>query len=294
MRKLKVKLKKIFKPLYRNILKVTPIKLVIQIENLRGYKRMLNLKQPQYFGEKIQWIKMYGNLEQYSDLVDKYVVREIIKDKIGEEYLIPLINVYDSPEDIDFDVLPDKFVLKVNHGSGYNIICNNKSDLDRYKTKKKLEKWLKEDYAEIKKEYQYKNVSRKIICEEFINDKNGQLLDYKFFCFNGKVEFIKVDIDRFEEYAVNVYDIDWNLLPVKVGDNPNSLKNINKPSNLDEMIEIANKLSEGFNFVRIDLYSVDNKIYFGEITLTSYGGLTPFYPLEKDLEFASMINLPLN
>lgn len=294
MKKFRDKFKKNFRQIYRNILKILPAKIVIQIETLRGYKKFVNLKNPKYFGEKIQWMKIYGNLEQYGDLVDKYKVREKIKKDIGEEYLIPLIGVYDSPDDIDFDLLPNKFVLKVNHGSGYNIICKDKSKLNIENTKMKLNKWLSEDYAEIKKEYQYKNIKRKIICEEFVNDENGQLLDYKFFCFNGKAEFIKVDIDRFDEHAVNIYDLDWNLLPMKVGDMPNSNRDIKKPDSLQEMIMIANKLATGFNFVRIDLYSIDNKVYFGEITLTSYGGLTPFYPLEKDLHYANKIHLKNN
>lgn len=288
---LKQEIKINFRQVYRNILKVTPVKIVVQIENLRKYKKLINLKKPKYFGEKIQWMKIYGNLEQYGNIVDKYKVREFIKDKIGEEYLIPLIGVYDSEDEIDFNNLPNKFVLKVNHGSGYNIICSDKSKLDVNDTKKKLKKWLKEDYAEIKKEYQYKNVKRKIVCESFINDKNGELLDYKFFCFNGKVEFIKVDIDRYDGHKVNIYDKKWNLLPMEEYGMPNSNKIIEKPNNLQKMIEIAEVLSKEFNFARIDLYYVDGTIYFGEVTLTPAGGVNPFKPLDMDLKYANMISL---
>ena len=288
---LKQEIKINFRQVYRNILKVTPVKIVVQIENLRKYKKLINLKKPKYFGEKIQWMKIYGNLEQYGNIVDKYKVREFIKDKIGEEYLIPLIGVYDSEDEIDFNNLPNKFVLKVNHGSGYNIICSDKSKLDVNDTKKKLKKWLKEDYAEIKKEYQYKNVKRKIVCESFINDKNGELLDYKFFCFNGKVEFIKVDIDRYDGHKVNIYDKKWNLLPMEEYGMPNSNKIIEKPNKLQKMIEIAEVLSKEFNFARIDLYYVDGTIYFGEVTLTPAGGVNPFKPLDMDLKYANMISL---
>lgn len=291
MSNLNEKIKINLRQVYRNILKVTPAKIVVQIENLRKYRKLIDLENPKYFGEKIQWMKLYGNLEQYGDIVDKYKVREFVKGIIGEEYLIPLIGVYDSEDEIDFDNLPNKFVLKVNHGSGYNIICSNKSKLDIDNTKKKLKKWLKEDYSEIKKEYQYKNVQRKIVCEEFINDKNGELLDYKFFCFNGKVEFIKVDVDRFDGHKVNFYDNKWTLLPMKEVDYPNSKRKIEKPDNLDIMVKIAEKLSKEFNFVRIDLYYVDGKIYFGEITLTPYGGVMPFNPIEMDLKYANMISL---
>ncbi len=279
------------KNVYRAIIKRLPTKTVLNIENLRGYKRLLKNNRIEYFGEKIQWIKMHGNLEKYRDLVDKYKVREYVEQSVGSKYLTEIIEVYDSTDEIDFDKLPNKFVLKLNTGSGYNIICNDKSKLNKNKTIKKLNKWLKEDYSKIKKEPQYRNIEKKIICEKYMEDKNGKLFDYKFFCFNGKVEFIEVDFDRFENHAMNFYDIDWNLMDLKKGKYPNYSGKFEKPKNLEEMIEVAEKISKKLPFARIDLYNVNEKIYFGEITLTPAGGLTPFSPIEKDKEYAKMIDL---
>lgn len=284
-------MKQILKSIYRSILKLLPIKIVIYIENIRAYKRIINLHNPVYFGEKIQWMKLFGNLESFEELVDKYKVRNYVSEKIGEEYLIKLLGVYDDSESIKFEELPEKFVLKVNHGSGYNIICSDKSKLNIRKTRKQLNKWLKEDYSQIKKEPQYKFVERKIICEEFINDSSGQLLDYKIFCFNGKAEFIEVDFDRFGEHKMNFYDLDWNLMDLRKGKYSTSTNDLHKPNNLSKMIEIANTLSSDLPFARIDLYLVDEKIYFGEITLTPAGGVTGFDPLEKDLEYSKKIIL---
>lgn len=281
----------ILKKIYRAIIKRLPTKIVLNIENLRGYNRLLKKNRIEYFGEKIQWMKMHGNLEKYSNWVDKYKVREYVKNKVGEKYLINAISVFDSTDEINFDELPNKFVLKLNTGSGYNIICKEKEKINKEKTIKQLNKWLKEDYAKIKKEPQYKNIDKKIICEEYMESKDGSLFDYKLFCFNGKVEFIEVDFDRFENHAMNFYDRNWNLLDLKKGKYPNYSKELNKPTNLEKMIEIAEELSSELPFARIDLYDVDDKIYFGEITLTPAGGLTPFTPLSKDLEIAKMVDL---
>lgn len=280
-----------FKKIYRAIIKKLPTKIVLNIENMRGYKRLLKSNRIEYFGEKIQWIKLNGNLERYRDLVDKYKVRKFVKNTAGEKYLTEIIDVFNSTSEIDFDKLPEKFVLKLNTGSGYNIICSNKKELNKEKTIRQLNKWLKEDYTKIKKEPQYKNIDKKIICEKYMQDKKGNLFDYKFFCFNGKVEFIEVDFDRFENHAMNFYDLNWNLLKLRKGNYPNYTKEFEKPENLNEMIEVAEKLSKDLPFARIDLYDVDDKIYFGEITLTPAGGLTPFRPIEEDKKYAEMIDL---
>jgi len=291
MGRVKKKLKEILKQFYRNILKVLPTKMVLYIETFRGYHKILNLKKPKYFGEKIQWIKLYGNLEKYTNLVDKFEVRNHIESKIGKKYLTKIIAVYDKPEEINFDLLPEKFVLKLNTGSGYNIICSNKNEIDVQQVVKTLNKWLKEDYYKIKKENQYKNIKKKIMCEEFLEDKNGELLDYKFYCFNGKVELIEVDFDRFENHTMNFYDRNWNLLNLHKGNYKNYLGPVEKPKKIEEMISIAEKLSEELSLARIDLYYVDDKIYFGEITLTPAGGLTSWTPIQKDIELAAKIDL---
>lgn len=283
----------IVKSFYRGIIKKLPTKVVLNIENLRGYHRLLRKNRIEYFGEKIQWIKLHGNLEKYKNLVDKYKVREYVSERIGKKYLIDIISVYNQADEINFEELPEKFVLKLNTGSGYNVICRDKHKLDIKKTVRKLNKWMKQDYEKIKKEPQYKGIKKKIICEEYLENKKGNLLDYKFFCFNGKVEFIEVDFDRFENHAMNFYDLNWNLLDLKKGRYPNYSGKVDRPSNLSEMINVAEKLAIEIPFARIDLYDVNNKIYFGEITLTPAGGLTPFFPLNKDKEYAEMISLDL-
>lgn len=284
-------MKEIFRKIYYFILKMLPDKLVINIENFRTYKRFFNKEKPEYFGEKIQWLKLYGNLEKYNDYVDKYKVREYIKNTIGEEYLIPLLGAYDRVEEIDYKKLPNKFVMKLNHGSGYNIIVKSKEKENIFNINKKLDRWLKEDYYKIKKEYQYKDVIKKIVCEEFINDSKGQLLDYKFFCFDGKPEFVKVDFDRFENHKVNFYNNNWELINLQETGLKNNPNKFDKPQNFNEMLEIARKLSSKFQFVRVDLYNVDGKIYFGELTFTPASGRHSFTPLTKDKEIAERIKI---
>lgn len=284
-------MKEIFRRIYYFIIKMLPDKLVINIENFRTYKRFLNKQKPEYFGEKIQWLKLYGNLEKYNDYVDKYKVREFVKNTIGEKYLIPLLGVYDKIEEIDYGILPNQFVLKLNHGSGYNIIVKEKNKENITNINKKLNKWIKEDYYKIKKEYQYKNVIKKIVCEEYINDSKGELLDYKFFCFDGEPEFVKVDFDRFQNHKANFYDNNWKLLNLQETGFENNKNEVDKPKKFNEMLEIARKLSSEFKFVRVDLYNVDEKIYFGELTFTPASGKNSFTPLEKDKEIAERINL---
>lgn len=281
----------ILRKIYYCVLKLLPAKIVINIENLFTYGRFLSKDRLEYFGEKIQWLKLYGNLEKYTDFVDKYKVREYILNQIGDEFLIPLIGVYNSPDEIDYNKLPNSFVLKLNHGSGYNIIIKDKNKIDKKKLNIKLKKWLKEDYSKIKKEVQYKNIKRKIICEKFINDKNGKLLDYKFFCFDGKPEFIEVDFDRFSGHKMNFYDLNWNMLELKKGKCENYTDIYKKPYNFEKMCEIAKELCKEFQFVRVDLYNVDGKIYFGELTFTPASGRHPFKPLDKDKKIAERIKM---
>lgn len=290
---MKNRLKEQLKQIYRNILKHLPMKVVLNIENFRGYHKLVNFKKPKYFGEKIQYLKVYGNMEQYKKYVDKYAVRRFVEKTIGKEYLIPLIKYYENLNDIDYNYLPEQFAIKLNYGSGYNIIVDDKRELDISKTNKTLQKWLKQDYYKIKKEYQYKNIPKKILIEKYIVDKNGELNDYKFFCFNGKVKMFKVDFDRFTSHKCNYYDENCKFLNIHEGNYNNDKDAIVLPNNIKEMIDIAEKISMNFNFVRVDLYDVDGKIYFGELTFTPSGGLNPFKPLDIDLKIASWINLKL-
>lgn len=280
---------------YYAILKKLPTSAIAHIEFLRSYHRILDLKKPRYFGEKMQWIKIFADLDQYAKYADKYKVQTYVEETVGAKYLIGLIGAYDRAEEVPFSRLPERFVLKVNHGSGYNIICKDKSQLDIEQTKKQLNKWMTEDYAAIKGEEQYRKIERKIICEEYMEDDSGGLLDYKLFCFNGKVKMIEVCFGRFTDFKIDFYDTNWKRLPILSGNPRNGRKNsdkpIQRPACADTMVEIAEKLSEPFPFVRTDLYVVNGKTYFGELTFTCGSGSRPFYPLSMDEMIASWIDL---
>lgn len=266
-----------------------PTKLVLYIDYGRSYKKLLNLNNPQYYGEKIQWIKLNGNLERFGKFVDKYKVRKYIENQVGAQYLNKVYGVYKSPDEINFDKLPEKFVIKMTNGTGGNIICKDKSKLDIESTIKTLKKWQKEKFYKFTKEMQYKNVESKIMCEEYLEDETGSLRDYKLYCTNGKVHIIEVHTDRFTDHKENYYDLNWNDYGIIC--KRKKVDYIEKPSNLQEMLNIAEILSKDFLHVRVDLYLVEGKIYFGELTLTPANGTDPFYPLEKDIEIAKLIDL---
>lgn len=254
--------------------------------------RELNLENPKSFNEKIQWLKLYDNSPLKTKLADKYLVREWIKENLGEEYLIPLLGVYDSFDEIDFDKLPDKFVLKANHGCAWNIIVKDKQKFDKKKAKKKFDKWMKRNYAlKAGFEMQYKDIPPKIVAEAFIQDSKGELNDYKVLCFNGEPKFIWIDQGRFSNRTENIYDTKWNLQPFLLT-YENSKEEVPPPKNLETMIEFARKLSKDFALVRVDFYNVDGKIYFGEMTFTSASGVDVFKPAEYDLKLGEMLELP--
>lgn len=214
-----------------------------------------------------------------------------MKEKIGEEYLIPLLGVWDNFDDIDFDKLPNKFVLKANHGCGWNIIVKDKNNFNKSDAKGKFDEWMNTNYAfKFGLELHYKNIKPKIIAEKYIENDEG-LLDYKFLCFNGKVEYVWVDSGRFTAHRRDIFDLDWNLQPFIIN-HPNAEKTPKKPNKLKKMIELATKLSKDFAHVRVDFYEVDGQIYFGEMTFTSESGVGKFYPEEYDLKLGQMIKLP--
>lgn len=257
--------------------------------------RPLNLENPQLFSEKLQWLKLYDRNPLYTQLVDKYRVREYIAEKIGEEYLIPLLGVWDDPDDIDFDALPDQFVLKCNHNSGTGMcICRDKSKLDYKAVRKELKKGLREDFYLRHREWPYKDVPRKIICEQYVTDSplTDELTDYKFFCVNGNVDNVMVCLNRrsgtpqFHYYTKN-----WQWLyveeasPLDIG--------LQKPHQMERMFELAATLSEGFSFVRIDLYTVNENIYFGEMTFFPKGGFNDSICTEANKRFGKLVELPM-
>ena len=258
-------------------------------------KRKINLDYPERFNDKLQWLKLNDRRDEYTLMVDKHAVKEFISDIIGEKYIIPTLGVWDDPEKIDFDLLPNRFVLKCNHNSGLGMcICKDKSKLDIQKVKKELRKGLEQDYYLTGREWPYKNVSRKIIAEQYISDGTNSLTDYKVHNFNGVPKFILVCKDRFSESGLteDFFSPEWEHLSVKRPGVSQSLKPISEPDELKEILDISAKLSQNIPFLRADFYIVDHKIYFSELTFFPASGFDAFEPDEWDFTFGSWLQLP--
>lgn len=256
-------------------------------KNKVGYD--LNIKDPKSYNEKIQWMKLHYHDPLMTKCADKYCAREYIKEKIGEEYLIPLLGVWDNADDIDFDTLPKQFVLKVNWGSGQNIIVKDKSRLNIKKAKAKLHKWTQEQSNHYYPgfEWVYKNITPKIVCEQYLEQDNGALEDYRFFCFHGEPYCLFVDYMHVNR---NAYDMNWQKLDIEYG-RPSIDITTPKPDNFALMLELAKKLAGNFPHVRVDLYVLGKKVYVGELTFSSMGGLGPFTPRTADFELGQLIDL---
>ncbi len=269
----------------------------VQIKK-RWYGRMsyrLNLRAPKSYNEKLQWLKLYDRNPLYTTLVDKYAVKEYVANIIGEEYIIPTLGVWNKFDDIDFESLPNQFVLKCTHDSGGIVICKDKQALDLVKAKQRIETSLRTDYYVSGLEWPYKNVKHRIIAERYMEDKKtGELRDYKFFCFNGvpKWLFIATDRQNREEPYFDFFDMDFNHLPMQHG-HPNAPILPEKPMKFEEMKTLASKLSQNIPHVRVDFYEVDGYIFFGELTFFHHGGWTPFTPQKWDYIFGQEIKLPL-
>lgn len=250
----------------------------------------LDLKNPKTFNEKLQWLKLNDRKSEYTKLVDKYEVRNYIEKTIGKEYLIPLIGIWDKFDDIDFDKLPNKFVLKCTHDSGSVFICTNKSTFNIKEVKKKINKALKKNYFYVAREWPYKNVKPRIICEKFIEGKNTTPDDYKFLCFNGKVKLIEVHIDRFENHKQDFYDENWNKTSISQ-DGTTSTYIKEKPKQFEEMIKLSEKIAKNKYHVRVDWFISGEKIYFGEITFYDGAGFDAFDNLDDDYLIGSWIDI---
>lgn len=255
----------------------------------------LDLKNPKTFQAKINWLKLHDKKPEYVNLVDKLTVKAYVSNLIGSQHVIPTLGVWNCFDEIDFNNLPDKFVLKTNHGGGSNgvMIVSDKSSLDIAHARRKLNKAIRLDISKNFREWPYKDVSRKIFAEQYIEDNTREdLKDYKFFCFNGVPKFFKVDFNRFSKHQANYYDLNWNLLPFgEIGLMPDTNKIILPPPNFDKMIDFAKKLSVGLQFVRVDLYNVAGNILFGELTLYPASGLGPFAPDEWNYIVGDYLNL---
>lgn len=253
-----------------------------------------DLSNPKEFMEKTLWLKLYYYTVNYGDFVDKFEVRKYVERKIGKHYLNDLFGVYDAVNEIDFEELPNQFAIKGTHGSGYNIIVKDKNELNIGTTKKRLNKFLSEKYYYKFREAIYKKVKPRLIIEKYISEADSDaLIDYKFHCFHGKPEYVFVQKNKSEEISKCFYDMNWNkVLPEKfIPAFHNS--DFKKPENFDEMISIAEKLSEGFIFLRVDLYSIGNRIIFGELTFFSNGGLIRSSIERFNREFGDLIKLPV-
>lgn len=272
-----------------------PSKTYLKLKYKAFTGKKLNLKDPQTYNEKLQWLKLYNKNPIYTTMVDKYEAKKYVAERIGEEYIIPTLGVWDKFDDIDFGALPNQFVLKCTHDSGGLVIVKDKSTFNKEKAKKKIEKSLKTNFYLWGREWPYKNVKRRIIAERYMEDTETQeLRDYKFFCFDGEVKALFIATDRGkidEETKFDFYDEEFNHLPFLHG-HPNATKEIKKPINFEKMKELASKLAEGFPHVRVDLYEIDGKIYFGELTFFHHCGFVPFEPEEWDYKFGSWIKLP--
>jgi len=284
----------------RHLLDWLPDKQFLQLGFQARMGKKLNLENPQTFNEKLQWLKLHDRRPEYTMMADKYLVRNYIAEVLGEEYLIPLLGVWDDPDEIDFDALPDQFVLKCNHNSGRGMcICKDKSKLDIDKVKGELRKGLAQDYFLPGREWPYKDIPRKIICEQFMTDCSesqqnmAELKDYKFMCFNGSAKCSFVCSDRFapEGLHVTFFDRNWNVMSFE-RHYPYRKDGLPKPLNYDKMIIFSEKLAQNLPFVRVDFYESSGRLYFGEITFYPGSGFEEFTPEEWDYTLGSWLKLP--
>ncbi len=270
-----------------------PDKLYLKIVYPLHMGKPLNLRNPQSFTEKLNWLKVNQKNENYSKLVDKYEVKKFVADRLGgDEHVIRNLGIWNSFDEIDFNSLPSQFVLKTTNGGGNTsvVICKDKTKLNIDECREKLR--LKSGKIFIRsREYPYYSVKPRIIAEEFIRTEDDELSDYKIFCFNGEPKFLFVGTERQKkgtEVKFDFFDTDFNHLPIRNG-HENSSHHIPKPMNYEKMLEIASKLSAGFPHVRVDLYNVNGKIYFGEMTFFHFAGFVPFEPDEWDYKFGEFL-----
>lgn len=272
---------------------ILPDKLYLKFRFWCFMGKNLNLKNPQTFNEKLQWMKLYDRNPLYTLLVDKYRVKDWVAERIGREHIIPILGVHDKFDDIDFDKLPNQFVIKCSHNCGV-VVCKDKSKLDIVLARKVINRTMSQNYFYWSREWPYKNVPRKVIVEKYMVDESGyELKDYKFFCFNGEPKYFFIATDRSaHDTCFDFFDMDFKHLPIIQG-HPNAQKAITKPQKFEEMIQIVRILSRGLKQVRVDLYNVNGTIYFGEMTFFHFGGMMPFIPEKWDYEFGSHIHLDL-
>lgn len=266
----------------------------IRWEYFSGMRKFPNLKNPQTYNEKLQWLKLNDIHPEYAEIVDKHLAKEYVKRVLGnDEIIIPTLGVYDSFDEIDFSNLPNQFVLKTTHDSGGVVVCPDKDKFNKEGAHAKLERSLKNNYYFEHREYPYKYVKPRIIAEQFMVDESGtELKDYKFFVFNGKCKMLFVATDRsIGDVKFDFFDEKFNHLPFIQG-HPWAKKEIKKPAGFERMVRLAEELGKPFPHVRVDLYDINGKIYFGELTFFHFSGNVPFEPVEWDYRIGEWLNLP--
>lgn len=255
--------------------------------------KRLNLKNPQTFNEKLQWLKLYNRKPEYTMMVDKYEAKKHIASLIGEEYVLPTLAVWERFEDIDFNALPDQFVLKCTHDSGCFVICRNKAELNISAAEKKIKRSLKRNYFFHGREWPYKNVKPRIIAEKYIEDtENDALTDYKFYCFHGIPRIMYIAKDHGKDPCTDFFDMDFNHLPIKILD-PNAESIPPKPELFEKMQEFATVLSQNIPFLRVDFYEVNGQVYVGELTFFDGSGFDLIEPEEWDAKMGSWLKIPM-
>lgn len=273
-------------------LRFLPDKVYIQIYYFAKFKRFIDFKNPKTYNEKLNWLKLNDRNPKYTDMVDKHEAKKYVASIIGEEYVIPTIGIYDKFDDIDLDTLPEQFVIKCTHDSEGLVICKDKKQLDIDVAKKKIEKAMKYNFYYIGREWPYKNIKPRILIEQYMEDHtDGELRDYKFFCFNGEPKAMFVATDRSKgNTKFDYFDMNFNHLDIRQH-YPNSSKQIQKPKTFEKMVELSKKISKGLKHVRIDFYEVDGNLYFGEITFYHFSGFQPFNDIKWDEMFGEWIKI---
>lgn len=278
------------------IARLLPDKAYLSLKYFKAFGRFPNWNNPKTFTEKLQWLKLYNRKPEYTTMVDKYAVKAYVANIIGKEYIIPTLGVWDRPEDIEWDKLPEQFVLKTTHGGGGEgvVICSNKASFDRENAIRILNYSLNTDLYVINREWPYKNVPKRIIAEKFIAPEKDKLdlMDYKIYCFNGEPKLIMVAGGRYSgDKRFAYYDTNWNVVDITWGA-PRPDKEFDKPAKLSDMLRVASQLSQDMIHSRIDLYCIENDVYFGEITFFDSSGFEEITPSEMDEYLGKLIKLP--
>lgn len=279
------------------LLKLIPDKLFLKRTYKKSLNKTLNLKNPETFNEKLQWLKLYNRNPLYTTLVDKFAVKQWVSKKIGPQYIIPTYGVWNRFDDVEFDKLPNQFVLKCTHDSGGVVVCKNKMSFDKAAARKKITECLKRNYYYSGREWPYKNVQPRIIAEKYMEDKEqGELRDYKFYTFNGEPHFLLLATNRLsssKELNFDYFDMSFNHLPLVNHWHPNNTDGIpSKPIHFEEMKQLARKLAEGIPHVRVDFYEANGLVYFGEMTFYDMSGFLRLSPPTWEKEWGDLIKLP--